>query len=85
METGALPEIWCCGKARGERISFMDLYATSNAAAAPKIEQPHGLSSGERLAVLLLSHRTLGYAPSSPLASRPPELSAPVPNYEMGS
>jgi len=42
---GALLEIWRSGKARRGRISFMDLWPTSNAAAAAKIQQPCGLSS----------------------------------------
>ena len=40
--------------------------------------QPSGRSSGGLLAVLLLSHRTRGYAPSSRLASNPPEFRAPI-------
>src|SRR6266481_6801778 len=38
-----------------------------------KDRQPFGRGLGGRLAALLLSHRTLGYASSSRLASRPPE------------
>jgi len=37
-----LLEIWRCSKARGGRISFMDLWPTSNAAAAAKIRNPAG-------------------------------------------
>jgi len=45
-----------------------------------KDRQPSGLSSGELLAALLLSRRTLaGYAPSSRLASPSPKLSALIP------
>jgi hypothetical protein len=54
-----LLEVWCDGKARGERISFMDLRPTRNDAAASKIEQPSGLNCGGQLAALLLNHRTL--------------------------
>src|SRR5436190_8001047 len=50
-----------------------------------KDRQPSGLSCGGRLAALLLSRRALGYASSSRLASRPPELSASLPAYETGS
>ena len=64
----------------------MDLRTTSNAAAAPKIPQPFGLSSGGPLAALLLSHRALRLcsfvAPCQPLARKPAH---PVPIYEMGS
>ena len=41
-----------------------------------KERPPCGLCSGGRLASLLLSHRAIGYAPSSRLATRPPEHSA---------
>jgi hypothetical protein len=51
----------------------MDLRPTNNAAAVAKIGNPSGEGSGGRLAALLLSHRTLGYASSSRLASRPPK------------
>ena len=44
--------------ARRENILYGSL-ATSNAAAAPKIEEPSGLSSGGQLAALLLSRRAL--------------------------
>jgi hypothetical protein len=44
-----------------------------------KDRQPSGLSSDGSLAALLLSPRTRGYAPSSRLASNPPDLSALIP------
>jgi len=44
-----------------------------------KDRQPGGLFSGGHLAALLLSQRALRYRPSSRLASRPPENSAPIP------
>ncbi|HEX3716572.1 MAG TPA: hypothetical protein VH595_01280 [Verrucomicrobiae bacterium] len=48
---------------------------------SPKDWQPFGLASGELLAALLLGHRAkCGYAPSSRLATSPPEASAPIPN-----
>ena len=58
----------------------MDLWPTSNAAAAPKIQQPCGLVLAGSLAALLLSHRALCIcffvAPCQP---PPPELSALIP------
>jgi hypothetical protein len=50
-----------------------------------KDRQPGGLFSGGHLAALLLSHRAFGHAPSSRLASRPPENSAPIPYFVTGS
>jgi len=46
-----------------------------------KDPEPCGLSSGKPLAALLLSYPAMrdGYAPSSRLASRTPELSALIP------
>src|SRR5262249_31840382 len=82
---GALPEIWRCCKARGRRISLVDLRLTSNAAAATKIGNPEGcFLAGARRRCSSITERC-GYAPSSRLASRPPENSAPVPHFVIGS
>ena len=80
-----MPEIWCCCKARGGRISFMDLRPTSNAAAAAKIGNPEGcFLAGTWRRCSSVTER-FGYAPSSRLASCPPENNAPIPHFDTGS
>ena len=63
----------------------MDLRPTSNAAAAPKIRQPEGLFSGGWLAALLLSQRALRLSSFVAPCQPPPENSAPIPYFDMGS
>src|SRR5579864_1621816 len=82
---GALPEIWRCCKARGRRISFMDLRPTSNAAAAPKIGNPEGCFLASVWRRCSSVRERCGYLPSSRLASRSLENSAPIPYFDMGS
>jgi len=65
--------------ARRENILYGSL-TDEQRRCSGKDPQPSGLSSGDLLAALLLSHRAaFGYASSSRLASRPPELSAHIP------
>jgi hypothetical protein len=63
----------------------MDLRPTSNAAAAPKIGNPEGcfLTGGWQRCSSVREH--CGYLPSSRLASRPSENSAPGPYFVIGS
>src|SRR6185437_3320481 len=63
----------------------MDLRPTSNAAAASKIGNPECcfLAGGWRRCSSVTER--CGYAPSSRLASRPPENSAPISHFDMGS
>jgi len=82
---GALPEIWGCCEARGGRISFMDLRPTSNAAAAPKIGNPEGCFLAGAWRRCSSVRERCGYLPSSRLASRPPENSAPIPHFVIDS
>jgi len=57
----------------------MDLRPTSNAAAVPKIGNPEGcFLEAAWLRCSSVTERC-GYAPSSRLASQPPENSAPIP------
>ena len=70
--------------ARRENIR-RDIRPTSNAAAAPKIGNPEGcFLAGARRRCSSVTER-FGYAPSSRLAGRPPENSAPVPHFVIGS
>ena len=91
QETGALLKIRCCDKARGVSISFMGSVSDEQRWRSAKDPQPFGLGSGVRLAPLLLSHspesfRGCSFVPSRGRGtSHPPELSAPLPIYEMGS
>jgi hypothetical protein len=63
----------------------MDLRLTSNVAAAAKIGNPEGcFLAGAWRRCSSVTERC-GYAPSSRLASRPPENSAPIPYIDMGS
>jgi hypothetical protein len=63
----------------------MDLRPTSNAAAAAKIGNPEGcFLAGTWRRCSSVTERC-GYAPSSRLANRPPENSAPIPYFDMGS
>jgi len=63
----------------------MDLRPTSNAAAAAKIGNPEGcfLAGAWRRCSSVTGR--FGHAPSSRLASRPPENSAPTPHFVIGS
>jgi hypothetical protein len=80
-----LPEDLALQKgARRENILYGSLTDEQRRCSA-KYSQPSGLIPGEQLAALLLSHRTQGYASSSRLTSCPPELSALILYYEMGS
>ena len=81
----ALLELWSCNKARGGRISFLDLRPTSNVAAAQKIRNPSGyaIAAGWRRCSSVTER--FGYAPSSRLASQPRWHSAAIPCLEMGS
>ena len=64
---------------------LMDPRPTSNAAAAPKIGNPEGcFLAGIWLRCSSVRERC-GYLPSSRLARRPPENSAPIPHFDMGS
>jgi len=70
--------------ARRENIR-RDIRPTSNAAAAPKIGNPEGrFLAGARQRCSSVTER-FGYAPSSRLAGRPPENSAPIPHFVIGS
>ncbi len=82
---GALPEIWGGCKARGGKISFRDIRLTSNAAAAPKIGNPEGCFLAGGWPRCSSVREPCGYLPSSRLASHPPENSAPVPHFVIGS
>jgi hypothetical protein len=80
-----LPEIWGGCEARGGRISLMDLRPTSNAAAAPKSGNPEGCFLAGVWRRCSSVRERCGYLPSSRLASRPPENSAPIPHFVIGS
>jgi hypothetical protein len=63
----------------------MDLRPTSNAAAAPKIGNPEGYFLAGVWRRCSSVRERCGYLPSSRLASRPPENSAPIPYFVIGS
>jgi hypothetical protein len=63
----------------------MDLRPTSNAAAAPKIGNPEGCFLAGAWRRCSSVRERCGYPPSSRLASRPPENSAPIPHFDTGS
>ena len=63
----------------------MDLRPTSNAAAAAKIGNPEGCFLAGTWRCCSSVTERCGYAPSSRLASRPPENSARIPYFVMGS
>jgi hypothetical protein len=63
----------------------MDLRPTSNAAAAAKIGNPEGCFLAGAWRRCSSVTEPFGYAPSSRLASRPPENSAPIPHFVIGS
>ncbi len=85
-----MPGIWPGGKARGGRISLVDLRPTSNAAAGPKTGNPAGgFPAGVWRRCSSVTGRC-GHAPlpvrkHSRLARRPPENRAPAPHLLTGS
>jgi prepilin-type N-terminal cleavage/methylation domain-containing protein len=69
----------------GKPISFMDLRLTSNAAATAKIGNPEGCFLADAWRRCSSVRERCGYLPSSRLASRPPENSASIPYFDLGS
>ena len=63
----------------------MDLRLTSNAAADSKIGNPEGCFLAGVWRRCSSVREPCGYLPSSRLASRPPENSAPIPHFVIGS
>ena len=84
MRDSAQPESGHLLAGLGKPISFMDpaiVGPTSNTAAAPKIGNPEGcfLEAVWRRCSSVTGR--FGHAPSSRLASQPPENSAPIPSF----
>src|SRR5581483_11254198 len=69
---------WGADKARGGRISLVDLRLTSNAVAAPFSAKPFGLRSFYLCALSLLPHRSLQICSVVASRAKPKFLSAAV-------
>ena len=79
MRDSAQPKSGNLTAGLGKPISFMDIRPTSNAAAAAKIRNPPGCFLEAVWRRCSSVRERCGYLPSSRLASRPPENSAPIP------
>ena len=74
-----------CWQGLGSPYPLWIFDRTSNAAAAPKIGNPEGCFLAGAWRRCSSVRERCGYLPSSRLASRPPENSAPIPHSDMGS
>ena len=85
MRDSAQPEPGNLTAGLGKPISFMNLRLMSNTAAALKIGNPEGCFLAGTWRRCSAVRERCGYLPSSRLASRLPENSAPIPHFGTGS